>query len=60
MTRLCSLYIETEEEQRLEFLRQPLSMSRVLGEGVLLPCVVSGFPAASVRWMHNDQPIDDQ
>ncbi|XP_062868575.1 neogenin 1a [Trichomycterus rosablanca] len=50
---------ETMEEQRLEFLRQPVSVSRVVGEDLLLPCVVSGFPAAFVRWTRNDQPIND-
>ncbi|MCJ8737399.1 hypothetical protein PDJAM_G00023460 [Pangasius djambal] len=50
---------ETWEVRKLEFLRQPGSVSRVVGESVLLPCVVSGFPAAYVRWMRDDRIIDD-
>ncbi|XP_060742530.1 neogenin 1a isoform X7 [Tachysurus vachellii] len=50
---------ETSEVRRLEFLLQPGSMSRVVGDSVLFPCVVSGFPAASVRWMRDDRVIDD-
>ncbi|XP_060796902.1 neogenin 1a isoform X6 [Neoarius graeffei] len=50
---------ETWEMRKLEFLRQPGSVSRVVGESVLLPCVVTGFPAASVHWMRDDQVIDD-
>ncbi|KAF4082900.1 hypothetical protein AMELA_G00133910 [Ameiurus melas] len=50
---------ETWEVRKLEFLRQPGPVSRVVGESVLLPCVVSGFPAAYVRWMQDDQVIDD-
>ncbi|XP_053094036.1 neogenin 1a isoform X10 [Pangasianodon hypophthalmus] len=50
---------ETWEVRKLEFLRQPGSVSRVVGESVLLPCVVSGFPAAYVRWMRDDRVIDD-
>ncbi|XP_027008900.2 neogenin 1a isoform X10 [Tachysurus fulvidraco] len=50
---------ETSEVRRLEFLLQPGSVSRVVGDSVLFPCVVSGFPAASVRWMRDDRVIDD-
>ncbi|KAM9461511.1 neogenin 1a isoform 6-T6 [Clarias gariepinus] len=50
---------ETLEMRRLEFLRQPDPVSRVVGESVLLPCVVSGFPAAYVRWMRDDRVLDD-
>ncbi|KAG7327264.1 hypothetical protein KOW79_008870 [Hemibagrus wyckioides] len=50
---------ETWEVRKLEFLMQPGSVSRVVGQNVLLPCVVSGFPAASVRWMRDDRVIDD-
>ncbi|TSL68267.1 Neogenin [Bagarius yarrelli] len=50
---------ESLEVRKLEFHLQPDSVSKVLGENVLLPCVVSGFPAASVRWMRDDRVIDD-
>ncbi|KAK3533036.1 hypothetical protein QTP70_006611 [Hemibagrus guttatus] len=51
---------ETWEVRKLEFLMQPGSASRVVGQNILLPCVVSGFPAASVRWMRDDRVIDDR
>ncbi|KAI4896761.1 hypothetical protein NFI96_003895 [Prochilodus magdalenae] len=51
---------ETWEERGLEFLRQPPeSASRVVGDSVLLPCVVTGYPAAYLRWTHNDQPLEE-
>ncbi|KAL6468888.1 hypothetical protein MHYP_G00224120 [Metynnis hypsauchen] len=50
---------ETWEERGLEFLRQPGPVSKVVGDSVLLPCVVTGYPAAFVRWTHNDEPIDE-
>ncbi|XP_031425401.1 neogenin 1a isoform X8 [Clupea harengus] len=50
---------ETAERRKLEFLRVPSAMSRVLGESVLLPCVVTGYPAPYVRWMFNDQLIEE-
>ncbi|KAL7866515.1 hypothetical protein AOLI_G00143290 [Acnodon oligacanthus] len=51
---------ETWEERGLEFLRQPGPVSKVVGDSVLLPCVVTGYPAAFVRWTHNDEPIDER
>ncbi|KAG5270541.1 hypothetical protein AALO_G00193850 [Alosa alosa] len=50
---------ETAERRKLEFLKTPSAMSRVLGDSVLLPCVVTGYPAPYVRWMFNDQLIEE-
>ncbi|XP_036442958.1 neogenin 1a isoform X5 [Colossoma macropomum] len=50
---------ETWEERGLEFLRQPGPVSKVVGDSVLLPCVVTGYPAAFVRWTHNDEPVEE-
>ncbi|XP_067312783.1 neogenin 1a [Pseudorasbora parva] len=50
---------ESEEERTLEFLLEPQDVSKVVGESVLLPCVVTGYPTASVSWMHKDQLIED-
>ncbi|KAL7854727.1 hypothetical protein SRHO_G00169170 [Serrasalmus rhombeus] len=50
---------ETWEERGLEFLRQPGPVSKVVGDSVLLPCVVTGYPAAFGRWTHNDEPVDE-
>ncbi|XP_030621017.1 neogenin 1a [Chanos chanos] len=50
---------DTGEERGLEFIRQPEPVSKAVGENVLLPCVVTGYPAPYVRWMHNDQLIEE-
>uniref|UniRef100_A0A673G406 Neogenin-like n=1 Tax=Sinocyclocheilus rhinocerous TaxID=307959 RepID=A0A673G406_9TELE len=46
------------EERTLEFLLEPQHVSKVVGESVLLPCVVTGYPTAYVTWMHKDQLIE--
>lgn len=46
---------ETGEERKPEFLVQPASVTKVVGASVLLPCVVTGFPAPNVRWMLGDK-----
>uniref|UniRef100_A0A671QUT1 Neogenin-like n=1 Tax=Sinocyclocheilus anshuiensis TaxID=1608454 RepID=A0A671QUT1_9TELE len=46
------------EERTLEFLLEAQHVSKVVGESVLLPCVVTGYPTAYVTWMHKDQLID--
>ncbi|KAG1941379.1 neogenin [Pimephales promelas] len=50
---------ESGEERTLEFLLEPQPVIKVVGESVLLPCVVTGYPTASVTWMHRDQLIED-
>uniref|UniRef100_A0A673ND50 Neogenin 1a n=1 Tax=Sinocyclocheilus rhinocerous TaxID=307959 RepID=A0A673ND50_9TELE len=37
---------ESGEERTLEFLMEPQHVSKVVGESVLLPCVVTGYPTA--------------
>ncbi|XP_016418487.1 neogenin 1a [Sinocyclocheilus rhinocerous] len=49
---------ESGEERTLEFLLEPQHVSKVVGESVLLPCVVTGYPTAYVTWMHKDQLIE--
>ncbi|XP_016339461.1 neogenin-like isoform X7 [Sinocyclocheilus anshuiensis] len=49
---------ESGEERTLEFLLEPQQVSKVVGESVLLPCVVTGYPTAYVTWMHKDQLIE--
>ncbi|XP_056614326.1 neogenin 1a isoform X3 [Triplophysa dalaica] len=51
---------ETGEERSLEFLHEPQIVSKSIGEAVLFPCVVMGYPTASVRWMHKDQLIEER
>ncbi|XP_076879848.1 neogenin 1a isoform X3 [Brachyhypopomus gauderio] len=50
---------ETWVWRQPEFLRQPVPVSRVLGEKALLACVVSGYPTPSVHWTHNGEPVDE-
>uniref|UniRef100_A0A674DJK7 Neogenin n=1 Tax=Salmo trutta TaxID=8032 RepID=A0A674DJK7_SALTR len=42
------------EERELEFLVEPLPVTKVVGASLLLPCVVTGYPAPYVRWMVGD------
>ncbi|XP_062254346.1 neogenin 1a isoform X1 [Platichthys flesus] len=50
---------ETEDERKPEFLVQPAAVIKALGLSVLLPCVVSGFPAPTVRWMLGDKLLQE-
>ncbi|XP_061595284.1 neogenin 1a isoform X4 [Cololabis saira] len=50
---------ETGEERKLEFLVQPLSVAKVAGSSVLLPCVASGFPVPHIRWMFGDKLLEE-
>ncbi|XP_035007788.2 neogenin 1a isoform X2 [Hippoglossus stenolepis] len=50
---------ETEDERKPEFLVQPAAVIKVVGNSVLLPCVVSGFPAPNVRWMLGDKLLQE-
>ncbi|XP_043099962.1 neogenin 1a isoform X10 [Puntigrus tetrazona] len=49
---------ESAEERTPEFLLEPQHASKAVGESVLIPCVVTGYPAAYVTWMHKDQLIE--
>ncbi|KAG7482808.1 neogenin isoform X9 [Solea senegalensis] len=50
---------ETGEDRKLEFLVQPVSVTKVVGTSVLLPCVVTGFPVPQVRWMLGDKLLQE-
>lgn len=50
---------ETGEERKLEFLVQPVSVTKVVGASVLLPCVATGYPAPHVRWMFEDKLLEE-
>ncbi|TRY91464.1 hypothetical protein DNTS_027213 [Danionella cerebrum] len=45
-------------EEKLETLQGPVAVTKVVGESVLLPCVMKGFPVPVIRWTFNDQAID--
>ncbi|XP_067293294.1 neogenin isoform X3 [Pseudorasbora parva] len=46
-------------EEKLETLQGPVAVAKVVGESVLLPCVMKGYPVPVIRWTFNDQPIDE-
>ncbi|KAM8894421.1 LOW QUALITY PROTEIN: neogenin 1a [Spinachia spinachia] len=50
---------ETGDERKLEFLVQPAPVTKTLGAGVLLPCLVTGFPAPRVRWLFGDKHLEE-
>uniref|UniRef100_A0A1A7X381 Neogenin 1 n=1 Tax=Iconisemion striatum TaxID=60296 RepID=A0A1A7X381_9TELE len=50
---------ESGEERKLEFLAQPVSVTKLIGASVLLPCVATGFPSPHVRWMLGDKPLEE-
>ncbi|XP_070684464.1 neogenin 1a isoform X2 [Pempheris klunzingeri] len=50
---------ETGEERKLEFLVEPVSVTKVVGASVLLPCVVTGYPVPHVRWMFGDKLLEE-
>uniref|UniRef100_A0A1A8ANQ9 Neogenin 1 n=1 Tax=Nothobranchius furzeri TaxID=105023 RepID=A0A1A8ANQ9_NOTFU len=50
---------ETGEERKLEFLAQPVSVTKLIGASVLLPCVVTGFPSPRIRWSLGDKPLEE-
>ncbi|XP_053092525.1 neogenin isoform X6 [Pangasianodon hypophthalmus] len=45
--------------ERMEVLMGPSAVSKPVGEMVLLPCVVKGFPLPVIRWMRNSKIIDE-
>ncbi|XP_055010719.1 LOW QUALITY PROTEIN: neogenin 1a [Boleophthalmus pectinirostris] len=57
----AQLTVQTEsgEERAPEFLQQPSSVTKTVGSSVLLPCVVSGSPAPSLRWTVGDKPVEE-
>uniref|UniRef100_A0AAZ3PKQ5 Neogenin n=1 Tax=Oncorhynchus tshawytscha TaxID=74940 RepID=A0AAZ3PKQ5_ONCTS len=47
------------EERQLEFLVEPLPVTKVVGASLLLPCVVTGYPTPYVRWMVGDKLVEE-
>ncbi|XP_053346645.1 neogenin isoform X2 [Clarias gariepinus] len=50
---------DTAVDERMEVLIGPSAASKPVGETVLLPCVVKGFPLPVVRWLRNSRIIDE-
>lgn len=51
---------ESGDERKLEFLVQPVAVTKVTGSSVLLPCVIGGYPAPYVRWMLGDKLLEER
>ncbi|KAI5100279.1 neogenin isoform X1 [Silurus meridionalis] len=45
--------------ERMEVIIGPSAVSKPLGDTVLLPCVVKGFPLPVIRWMRNGKVVDE-
>lgn len=39
---------------------EPVSVTKAVGASVLLPCVVTGYPAPHVRWMFGDKLLEER
>uniref|UniRef100_A0A8C2KQH5 Neogenin 1 n=1 Tax=Cyprinus carpio TaxID=7962 RepID=A0A8C2KQH5_CYPCA len=46
-------------EEKLETLQGPAAVAKVVGESVLLPCVMKGYPVPVIRWTFNGRPVDE-
>ncbi|XP_063782548.1 neogenin isoform X8 [Pseudophryne corroboree] len=48
---------ETGEDRSLVFIRQPSTLTSVVGQTALLACVISGYPTPDVRWSYKQEEI---
>ncbi|XP_038640291.1 neogenin-like isoform X2 [Scyliorhinus canicula] len=48
---------EIGAERKMTFLQPPVSVSKVAGQTVILPCVVSGYPTPTIHWTQNSEII---
>uniref|UniRef100_A0A4W3I9G7 Neogenin 1b n=1 Tax=Callorhinchus milii TaxID=7868 RepID=A0A4W3I9G7_CALMI len=46
-------------ERKLLFLQHPVSVNKLTGQTVILPCVVSGYPTPSITWTRNEESITE-
>ncbi|XP_072408881.1 neogenin-like isoform X6 [Chiloscyllium punctatum] len=44
-------------ERKMKFLQQPVPISKIAGQTVILPCVVSGYPTPTIHWSRNSETI---
>ncbi|TEA33632.1 hypothetical protein DBR06_SOUSAS34210001, partial [Sousa chinensis] len=51
---------DPEVTSNLVFLKQPSSLVRVIGQSAVLPCVASGLPTPTIRWMKNEEALDTE
>ncbi|XP_049330387.1 neogenin isoform X8 [Astyanax mexicanus] len=50
---------ESAAEERMEVLLGPAAVTKAVGETVLLPCVVKGYPLPIIRWMLDGKVINE-
>uniref|UniRef100_A0A8B9L0I5 Neogenin 1b n=1 Tax=Astyanax mexicanus TaxID=7994 RepID=A0A8B9L0I5_ASTMX len=50
---------ESAAEERMEVLLGPAALTKAVGEAVLLPCVVKGYPLPIIRWMLDGKVINE-
>ncbi|XP_036312502.1 neogenin isoform X8 [Pipistrellus kuhlii] len=50
----------SEVTSNLVFLKQPSSLVRSIGQSAVLPCVASGLPLPTIRWMKNEEALDTE
>ncbi|XP_032870989.1 neogenin isoform X4 [Amblyraja radiata] len=48
---------EMDADREATFLQKPASVSKMAGQSLILPCVVSGYPTPTVQWLHHDEII---
>ncbi|NWZ66668.1 NEO1 protein, partial [Acrocephalus arundinaceus] len=48
---------DAEEPQSLALLKPPLSLTRLLGQSAVFPCVAQGFPPPLIRWTRNEEEL---
>ncbi|XP_067871747.1 neogenin 1a isoform X3 [Heterodontus francisci] len=48
---------EMGAERKMKFLQQPVPVSKVAGQTVILSCVVSGYPTPNIHWTRNAETI---
>lgn len=53
-------FLDPEVTSNLVFLKQPSSLVRVIGQSAVLPCVASGLPTPTIRWMKNEEALDTE
>ncbi|XP_062944997.1 neogenin isoform X5 [Cynocephalus volans] len=51
---------DPEVTSNLVFLKQPSSLVKVIGQSAVLPCVASGLPTPTIRWMKNEEALDTE
>ncbi|XP_054523777.1 neogenin isoform X19 [Pan troglodytes] len=51
---------DPEVTSDLVFLKQPSPLVRVIGQDVVLPCVASGLPTPTIKWMKNEEALDTE